>query len=315
MSLSNTSYSETVLITGGSSGVGLCAAKSIAEFSPKTLVVVASRSSPEGSLPSNIKWQKLDLTSRASVRSFVSSWDYGPLRSLVLNAGMSPVKAPTFTSDGIEEAFAVNHQNQALLFFLLKEKNALGPDCRIILVGSAMHDPKAPLSPAAPYWTSAELVARAAGDKKNTGDGIRYANSKLAVQFFAYALARRVERSGQNWTVNVFEPGFMPGQGSKLTRGQPAAIRFIVSHIIPHMLWIFRMFGTVTSSPPVSGKALMHMVTGDDFKDVSGKYILIHSERPSSEDSYDVEKQDDLWDYTVKVLAISEEEKISFETM
>ena len=120
-------------------------------------------------------------------------------------------------------AFAVNHLNHALLFFLLKEKNLLAQKCRIIFETTATHDPKQPLNQAPPIWRSTEAVAKAA-DAQNSmvGSGVRYSNSKLAVIFFAYALASKLDAtvSDRDWTVIVYEPGFVPGGGSKLGRGR-----------------------------------------------------------------------------------------------
>lgn len=42
----------------------------------------------------------------------------------------------------MEMGFAIGHVGYALLFFLLKQRNALAQDCRIAITASAVHDPK-----------------------------------------------------------------------------------------------------------------------------------------------------------------------------
>ncbi|ORY26998.1 hypothetical protein BCR39DRAFT_589421 [Naematelia encephala] len=274
----------TILFTGGSSGIGLCSIKEIAQSGSKPKVVVANRTPPPPPLPSNIVYEQLDLSSQASVRALAAAWSYGPISALVCNAGIvGPAALGQYTSDGVEITVAVNYLNHALLFFLLKDRNLLEPDCRIIL-------------------TTTEGFAKRT-DPKLSNPLIQYANTKLEMILFAYALVRRIKESGKKWTVIAFEPGFTPGQGSKLGRDSPAAARWVGDHIIPHTLWIFRMFGTVTSSPPVSGRAMAKVVLSDEYNGITGKYILLHEERPSSKDSYDVEKQEDVWNWTINTLA------------
>ena len=236
---------------------------------------------------------------------------------------MSPGVTTTFDANGIEMAFAVNHLNHALLFFLLKEKNLLAQKCRIIFETTALHDPKQPLNQTPPHWKSTEAVAKAA-DSQNTmlGAGVRYSNAKLAVVFFGYALASKLASDGSNkhWTVIVYEPGFVPSGGSRLSRGwcfwqidddrllisytdQPFYIRFILGYIVPWMFWYFNGQGIVTSTPQISGKALADLASGRTFSDgSSGKYILLDKEWRSSEESYDVAKQEECWRWTVEYL-------------
>lgn len=91
----------------------------------------------------------------------------------------------------------------------------------------------------------------------------------------------------------------------------PAAAQWVMAHVMPWTLWLFRLFGTVTSSAPKSGKLLADMLqaTGTEH---GGKYVLLDRIKPSSAESYDLQKQDDLWDWTVDQLALSPLEKDQF---
>ncbi|KAM0754447.1 NAD(P)-binding protein [Meredithblackwellia eburnea MCA 4105] len=302
------SASKVILLTGGSSGIGYYASLELAK-QPDTLVVVASRSAPPGQLPSNVVHQKLDLSDTQSVRSLVNNWSHGTISSLVLNAGVSPFGAPTFDSNGIETTLAVNHLHHALLVFLIKDRGLLAKGSSIVILTSAMHDPKAPLAPACPHWTSVKDVA-ASKQKELKSALVRYANSKLANLLFTYSLERRAEAAGLGWRVFAFEPGFTPGSG--LHREAPWAARIIGTYVLPNLLFIFRWFGTVTSTPPNSGKQLAHYATSQD-NELNGRYVLLNKIKPSSPESYDKAKQEELWEWTLDQLAASPEERAQFD--
>jgi hypothetical protein len=55
-------------------------------------------------------------------------------------------------------------------------------------------------------------------------DQVRYPNSKLANTIFSCALASRATASGKQWAVNIFDPGFVPGGGSKLHRSEQGTV-------------------------------------------------------------------------------------------
>ena len=80
------------------------------------------------------------------------------------------------------------------------------------------------------------------------------------------------------------------------------------------MLWFFKSKGIVTSTPPISGKAMADIAMNRTFADQSGKYILLDKEWKSSEESYDGEKQRDLWRWTVDALAGNAAQKQGFES-
>ena len=185
-----------------------------------TFSSTARQTAPSIRLPSNVHHHDLDLSSRKAVQAFVNSWSYGPLSALICNAGMvAGDDSPTFDSNGVELCFAVNHVNQALLFFLLKEKDLLARRCRLVFLTTAQHDPKQPLNQTPPFWPDTETVAKAT-NKGLSNRGVRYSTAKLGTVFFGYALASKLKKADKEWTVIVYEPGFVPGGGSRLQRGE-----------------------------------------------------------------------------------------------
>jgi NAD(P)-dependent dehydrogenase (short-subunit alcohol dehydrogenase family) len=92
-------YKSTILITGGTQGMGYHTSLSIARQRPQSLVVVASRTDPLDAATrinktlkqSNVKYMSLDLGSLKKVRDFAGKWKqagYPKIEALVLNAAV-----------------------------------------------------------------------------------------------------------------------------------------------------------------------------------------------------------------------------------
>jgi protochlorophyllide reductase len=142
----------TVIITGASSGLGLAAAKSLAD-SGQWHVIMACRNyakavaaAKEQGLPDgSYTVMHCDLASLDSVRQFVSGFRASGRRLdvLVCNAAvyLPTSKEPSFTADGFEISTGTNHLGHFLLANLLMEDIQAEPakdgaDKRVIIVGS-----------------------------------------------------------------------------------------------------------------------------------------------------------------------------------
>jgi hypothetical protein len=93
-------FKSSVLITGGTSGLGYYCAKAIARQHPECQIVIASRTDPTSAAASinaslgqkNTSYLPLDLASLAQVRSFVKVWEsqkFPPIRTLLLSMSYS----------------------------------------------------------------------------------------------------------------------------------------------------------------------------------------------------------------------------------
>ncbi|WWD18763.1 hypothetical protein CI109_103218 [Kwoniella shandongensis] len=313
------SFTSSILITGGTTGLGYETALSLAKSQPTTQIIIASRSngsaadtinSLTSNDPPNVVYLPLDLETHASTREFVKLYEsrsFPPIRALLLNAGIQFVDKVHFTSDGIETMFAVNHVNQALLFFLLKKY--LTTTARIVIVSSSTHDP-AQKRVVPPNYTTAEAVAHPPSGKpeyETQDEGFRrYALSKLTNVLFAYALTRHVKENNKAWKVLTLDPGVMP---TRLYRWQSGftgwAFNFVLSTFIGQ--WLIR--DTFTTA--FSAATFARLAVDEEFEaeDKNGKYFQVvgGKEIASSEQSYEVKLQEDLWDWTVKEVAEGKE--------
>jgi protochlorophyllide reductase len=147
-------YQKTVIVTGASSGVGLYAAKSLADRGWH--VVMACRNlektkqaAKEVRIPEkNYSIIKLDLASLASVRQFVQDFRATGryLDALVCNAAvyLPLLKEPLRSEDGYELSVATNHLGHYLLCRLMLDDLMKSPsaDKRLVILGTVTANPK-----------------------------------------------------------------------------------------------------------------------------------------------------------------------------
>ena len=104
-------------------------------------------------------------------------------------------------------------------------------------------------------------------------------------------------------TVNVFDPGLMPGTG--LARGYGPAARFAWNSLGPILLWTLRPFHVNIHSPEESGQALARLVLDPALESVSARYFEGVKEIRSSEESYDKAKAASLWEQSAELVGLS----------
>jgi NAD(P)-dependent dehydrogenase (short-subunit alcohol dehydrogenase family) len=179
----------TIVMTGGTSGLGQVAANRLLATPSTRLLLGARRPGPPAA-----ETIPLDLAYLDNVRSFAAAvggrLDAIPIDALVLNAGRSGDAAGR-TADGFETTFVVNHLAHYLLLRLLLPR--LADHARIVLTTSGTHDPaqRAPLPP--PRHADAQLLAHPELDpdrdrQPRTASGRAYTASKLCVVLAARAL-------------------------------------------------------------------------------------------------------------------------------
>lgn len=320
-------FQRSILITGGTSGLGYECALSIARQRPDYQVIVASRSDPNNSATSinksldqnNVEFARLDLSSLEKVRDFASEWQaasHPPIETLVLNAALQLPGEIDYTVDGYEKTFGISHIGHALLLNLLRPH--LADTARVVIVSSGTHDPEVKTGmPDAVYNTAEELAHPTAETSQNDGRQ-RYTSAKLANVLYTYALHRRFaaineKSSGKmRLTVVAFEPGLMPGTG--LGRAMGPALNFLWLYVLPLLLPLLRLVvGGSVNTIKASGESLVWLSISSDIEGQSGVYYDGREPIRSSKASYEKAKQEDLFMWTAKTLARDEREKSSFE--
>nr|WP_246401884.1 SDR family NAD(P)-dependent oxidoreductase [Jiangella mangrovi] len=312
----------TIILTGGTSGIGLAAATALLrDVQGPWHLVLSVRDAARGrevveSLDgaatngTTVEAMTMDLASLESVRSFaaeltgrVTSGAIPRVFALVCNAGVQMGANVTYTVDGFEATFGVNHLGHFVLV------NALLPvleaPARVIVTASGVHDPALGL-PGAPAWSDARALARgelgpaAGSDNAFIAGQRRYSTSKLANIYFTYALARRLP---DGVTANAFDPGMVLGTG--LGRSLPAPVKFISTHVLPHITWLLRRAVTPDiRTAEESGGALAWLATAPELATTTGQYFDGRMQIRSSEESYDTVRANDLWNDSLSLTSV-----------
>src|SRR5260221_13796710 len=228
---------QTVLLTGGTSGLGYASAQAMAAYHRDSHLVLTSRNHRQAMQAvdtlkrqtgnQHIEWMPLDLASLASIRMFARELTIRklpPLHAVVCNAGLQVVSGTTYTQDGFETTFGVNGLGHFLLVNLLLRQ--LVTPARIVFVSSDAHDPESSktfmsrmIGTMPPRYRDARALAWPEqypdAEERNESPKVvgmrRYSTSKLCDIFYAYELARRLQSQGHSTPehpikVNAFNP-------------------------------------------------------------------------------------------------------------
>src|SRR6267378_8308652 len=183
--------SQTVLVTGASSGIGQATARLLAEQGFK---VFGTARKPQASQSSNITMVPLDVRSDDSVRACVER--VGPIDVLVNSAGYSLMGAAEETS--VEEAKA---QLETNFFGVVRMVNAVLPGMRAAGRGKIINISSLAGNTAIPYSAF-------------------YSASKFAVEGYSESLWYEIRPLGIS--VSLVEPGFV---NTPIGEASPAAAR------------------------------------------------------------------------------------------
>lgn len=300
--------SQTILMTGATSGLGLDTVKQIGQHPQIDLIVGVRDPHNAQHLRSVIPKERLtlfplDLDSLESVRQFsaatIDHLESRPLSAIALNAGIQITTGLERSADGYERTFTSNYLGHFLLISLLLP--ILSANAAVVSTVSGTHDPKDFISRQFSFrggiFPSAEAVAQGVLDtsvslRQQCLD--RYATSKLCSLLFTYEMARRVP------SVQVrflgFDPGLMPGTG--LARDRSVIERFAWKYLLPALA----LFVPGVSSPQKSAQTLAALLTNPSIATTTGLHFDHRCKRKkTSTDSYRQDYQQDLYDISIKL--------------
>jgi retinol dehydrogenase-12 len=275
---------KIIVITGGSSGLGYEAARQLLQKGHAVYFIGRDQGRCEKaatSLKNNVpgaivKFFIADLSSQKEIRrvqlEIKSATDH--IDVLINNAG-AIFHRFTFSDDGIEKTFALNHLAYFLLTHYLKDIIPAGG--RIINVASDSH-------------FSGKMDFDSLQKEKNYRILKAYAQSKLGNMLFTYELARRLVY--KNITVNAISPGRVRTHiGNK---NQPWHLS---------VGWnVLTFFSSIT--PEKSVETFVMLALDDKLKNTTGKYFHACAEKKSSAISYDVKLARELWVVSEKLAGL-----------
>ena len=290
------SMMNTIVMTGGTSGLGEVAAKRFIQTPNTRLLIGARRRGPLGA-----ETLALDLMRLENVRAFALAVDreLGPaqINSLVLNAGLLFPNDDTRSADGFEAAFAVNHLAHYLLLRLLLPRLAQG--ATVILTTSSTHDPAEKTIMgfiiAPPLHADARFLAHPERDPNRDphpliAGGRTYSSSKLCNVLTARALAAHPDTTARRLTIIAYDPGHTPGTG--LVRKGNFVINFLWKPVGPALRLMLRGSNT----PEAAGHALAKLALGQ-IRPPSGRiYAALRDGIITWPDPSELARRDDVRD-------------------
>ncbi|XP_003744439.1 WW domain-containing oxidoreductase [Galendromus occidentalis] len=192
---------KTVLVTGGSAGIGWLTALSLAAHGSRVVFTTRNFAQSEDAIKQalsdrpNLKLEAMfvDFLDLSSVRSFAFEFrkKYDTLNILILNAG---IFGPGFelSRDGFESTLQVNHLSQFYLYKQLQSLLVSSSPSRVIVLSSESHRQS--------FLTTPEDISEERLTMKSPGrfwfSLVAYNDSKLFNILFARELDRRMSKQG-----------------------------------------------------------------------------------------------------------------------
>jgi NAD(P)-dependent dehydrogenase (short-subunit alcohol dehydrogenase family) len=244
---------KTVVVTGGTSGIGLEAAGVLATQGASVVLIgrdpgrvdraIATVQARSGATP---RAYLCDFSSLKAVERLADALgrDLPAVHVLINNAGSVFAKR-TMTADGTEATFAVNHLAHFLLTERLRPLLVASAPARIVTVASGRHF-KGTMDFDDLGFSHGYQILRA------------YARSKLANVLFAAELARRLEGSGV--TSNSVHPGRV---ATNIWSGAPTWTKPLIR------FWLSRTFISVEAG----AAPVVALATAAEFEEVTGQYF------------------------------------------
>jgi retinol dehydrogenase 14 len=266
---------RTVLVTGGTGGIGKATAVGLATMGAHLAITGRDRGRAEDAAREiraagggQVDVFVADLSAQSEVRRLAQEVlrSLSQIDVLVNNAG-GYWNTRHVTADGLERTFAVNHLAPFLLTSLLLHRLEQGGPARVVTVSS-----------------NVQAMGRIDFDDlqgARSYSGARaYNQSKLANVLFSYELARRLQATSV--TANALHPGLVR---TSFGAEDPGRVQRL-----------FTPFMRPFMKAPAQGAATsVHLASAPDLEQMTGRYFANSKPKRSAKRSYDKAAAARLW--------------------
>ena len=276
---------KVVMVTGANSGIGKAASLALAKMGATIVMVARSKERGEAARSEIIRKSQnnavdlllADLSSLKSVRILASEFQkkYSQLHVLINNAGLFNQRRRV-SADGYENTFATNYLAPFLLTNLQLDLLKASAPSQIINVSSVGH-------------YNGHINFDDLNLENDYGGWKAYGQSKLALVLFTHELAKKLQGTGV--TVNAVHPGTV---ATNIWSRPLGPVGFIMA--LP------KMFMT---SPEQGAETIVYLASSPDAKGLNGEYVEKRKVKKSSDESYDEEIAQRLWDVSAKLTRLS----------
>ena len=277
---------KVVLVTGANSGIGRAASLALAKMDATIVMVARNKERGEAARSEIIKESQsnsvdlllADLSSLESVRQLATEFQrkYSKLHVLINNAGLFNQRRHV-TMDGYEDTFTTNYLAPFLLTNLQLDLLKASAPSRIINVSSVGH-------------YNGHINFDDLNLEKEYGGWKAYGQSKLALVLFTHELAKKLQGTGV--TVNAVHPGTV---ATNIWSRPLGPVGFIMA--LP------KLFMT---TPKQGAETIVYLASSPDAKDLNGEYLEKLKTKKSSDESYNEDIAQRLWDVSTKLTRLSQ---------
>jgi NAD(P)-dependent dehydrogenase (short-subunit alcohol dehydrogenase family) len=278
---------RTVLVTGGTSGIGRATAVGLARLGADVAITGRDhRRTHEAAAEVETAGGRrvdafvADLSSQREVRQLAAdALRRLPRIDVLVNNVGGYWNTRRITVDGLERTFALNHLAPYLLTNLLLERlqqHSGGPGRVVTVASHAHHQGRVDFD---------DLQ----GERSYSG-ARAYNQSKLANVLFTYELARRMPSTLV--TANALHPGVVR---TSFGAEDPARLQ----------RWLVPMLRPLMRSPARGATTSIHVASAPDLEQVTGRYFANSKPTKSSQRSHDQLLSARLWQVSADLVGLS----------
>jgi NAD(P)-dependent dehydrogenase (short-subunit alcohol dehydrogenase family) len=278
---------KTVVITGGTSGIGQVAAEALAGMGAR--IVLVARDPARGEMTMTrlrakgpavehaIHYADLSrLSEMKRVGREIAAAE--PRVDVLINNAGAMFSRREVTENGLELTFATNHVAYFVLTHLLRDKLVASAPARVISTASHAH------KGAKLNFDDLQLTKGYSGFKA-------YGRSKLCNILFTRELARRL--AGSRVTANCLHPGFVATRfGDGNTQGFGAQV--------------FRLLKNFAITPEKGADTIIYLASSDVPAKETGAYFYKRQETTPTREARDDQSARRLWEETAKLAGLAD---------
>jgi NAD(P)-dependent dehydrogenase (short-subunit alcohol dehydrogenase family) len=276
---------RTVLVTGGTSGIGRATAAGLAGLGARVAITgrdparteAAARWIRDSAGLGEVDVFVADLSSQAEVRRLADDVlaRLPRIEVLVNNVG-GYWDTRHVTADGLEHTFALNHLAPFLLTMLLLDRLAQCAPARVVTVASGAH-------------TTGRIDFDDLQGERTYSGSRAYSQSKLANILFTQELARRSKARGV--TANALHPGVVR---TSFGADDPGAVQ----------RWLVPLMRPFMRSPEQGAATSIRLAAAPELAQVTGGYFADGKPRRSSDASHDQAVAARLWQVSADLVGM-----------
>jgi retinol dehydrogenase 14 len=281
---------KTVLVTGGSSGIGKATALGLAAMGAHLAITGRDRERTDSAAREiraaggAVDVLIADLSSQTEVRRLADEALQRLTRiDVLINNVGGYWNSRHVTADGLERTFAVNHLAPFLLTHLLLDRLTHSSPARVVTVSSHAH-------------AQGRIDFDDLQGERHYSGAKAYNQSKLANVMFTYELAKRLQPTPlldqAVVTANVVHPGMV---STSFGAEDPATVQRLLIPMLRHLM----------KTPAQGAATSIYVASAPQLEQVTGRYFTNSKAKKTSQRSYDQDVAARLWQISADLVHVA----------